>query len=570
MLARLLAPVVRAVNAAAEMPGGLRAMDVLYAGIREGNSDTYKGANVVEVEAESLFKVNARVVPRDSGGLATRAYLTNKGLERARAMPQAINNGVNAAPGLISAMYAPIHQLAATATDTFRRGQLPPVTGLEGTQTLGQMIADALKGAQVGVGSLMPTPLEPPPPYKAALSVLTGGLLAKLGEQLWGYLNDRQGAEQPGNWQGPTDDNVLANSVVEGQGNGSGSLVPVVVDPTPWLDPAPYGMPPDNASVSTWYKWVEPQSGNPWGWQYWYSWSANGQVFTGYMQAGILGNPATDFRTYEQGPLMEVYWTRTGSSDRLPEAEPLYPSPAPNPQVVPEPLPEPQKLPTQPAPLPLTVPALPGADPVAPPANPPATPGTTPSSPPAVRPQAPPVPSPLPVEPPAPDARPTDNGALVPLAPPAPAQTPTDAHIVNGQPIRSPGPQPTPEGIAQELGRVEKKLAQLLDPKWDEPDKPRDRLGWLRDNIGNIVDALLSIPGSGEYRLSSPCELDGNGNRIERVVQYDGNLQSLGVVSNKIDALAELLQVHKDLKQPICRQLPPVGQPVTVNFVQTD
>lgn len=570
MLARLLAPVVRVINAAAEMPGGLRAMDVLYAGIREGNSEVYKGANVVEVEAESLFKVNYRVVPRDSGGLATKPYLLNKGLERARALPQAINNGVNAAPGLIGAMYTPIHQLAATATDTFRRGQLPPVTGLEGTQTLGQMIADALKGAQVGVGSLMPNPLEPPPPYKAAASVLASGLLAKLGEQLWGYLNNRQGAESQGNWQGPAGQYVVANSVVTGQGDGSGLLVPVVANAEVWGSPYGVGSVPDNATVSTWYQWVPPAGINLWGWTYRYIWGEGNQQTQGFIAAGYLGNMATDGRTYEQGPLMEVYWSRQGSPDPLPEAEPVYPGPAPNPQVVPEPLPKPQRLPTQPAPLPLTVPALPGADPVAPPANPPATPSTTPANPPAVRPQAPPVPRPLPVETPTPDARPIDNGALIPLAPPAPTQTPTDAHIVNGQPIRSPGPQPTPEGIAQELGRVEKKLAQLLDPKQDAPGQPRDRLGWLRDNIGNIVDALLSIPGSGEYRLSSPCELDESGNRIERVVEYDGNLQSLGVVSNKIDALAELLQVHKDLKQPICRQLPPVGQPVTVNFVQTD
>lgn len=92
----------------------------------------------------------------------------------------------------------------------------------------------------------------------------------------------------------------------------------------------------------------------------------------------------------------------------------------------------------------------------------------------------------------------------------------------------------------------------------------------MHDNIGNIVDFFLSINGGGEYRISSPCELDENGERIERVVAYDGGLQSLSVISNKIDALAALLQEHKDLKQPICKQTPAVGQPVTVNFVQVD
>ena len=444
---------------------------------------------------------------------------------------------------------------------------IPPVVVLPAASA----VVPAVAGAAATAAALPVLPLVGAVVVGAAVAgAVALAVSAVVNGQKWGYLNDRQGAAQPGNWQGPVGQNVVANSVVVGQGDGSGYLQPVVSNPQYWSNPYGMVLPPDNASVSTWYQWVAPELGQGWGWSYRYSWEADGQQMSGYVTAGILGNPATDSRTFEQGPLMQVSWVRQGTPDPLPEAEPVYPQPAPNPQVVPEPLPEPQRLPAQPRPLPLVVPAVPNADPVAPPANPPGTPTTTPATRPATRPQAPPVPAPLPITTPKPATQPTENGALVPQAPPPPVKTPVDAHIVNGQPIKSPGPQPTPEGIAQELGRVEKKLAQLLDPKWDTPGQPRDRLGWLRDNIGNIVDALLSIPGGGEYRLSSPCELDESGNRIERVVEYDGNLQSLGVVSNKIDALAELLQVHKDLKQPICRQLPPVGQPVTVNFVQTD
>ena len=152
-----------------------------------------------------------------------------------------------------------------------------------------------------------------------------------------------------------------------------------------------------------------------------------------------------------------------------------------------------------------------------------------------------------------------------------PAKTPTTVHVVNGTQIPANGPQPTPQGIAQELGRIESKLARLIDPKSDRPGQPPDRLHWLQENIANIIDFFLSINGGGEYRISSPCVLDEEGNRIESVVEYSGALQSFGVISNKIDALAQLLQEHKDLKQPICRETPATGgQAVTVNFVQID
>lgn len=444
---------------------------------------------------------------------------------------------------------------------------IPPVVVLPAASA----VVPAVAGAAATAAALPVLPLVGAVVVGAAVAgaaALT--VSAVVNGQKWGYLNDRQGAEQPGNWQGPTDVLVVANSVVVGQGDGSGFLAPHVTNSQYWGGPHGSVLPPDNATVSTWYQYKPPAIGQGYGWTYWYSWEQNGTRRTSFVTAGYLGNPATDGRPQSQSPLMQVEWRKLGTSEPLPEAEPVYPSPAPNPQVLPAPLPEPQRLPAQPTPLPLVVPAVPNADPVAPPANPPGTPATTPATRPATQPKAPPVPGPLPVTTPKPNAQPTENGALTPQAPPPPVKTPVDAHIVNGQPIKSPGPQPTPVGIAQELGRVEKKLAQLLDPKWDAPGHPRDRLGWLRDNIGNIIDFFLSTNAGGEYRISSPCELDADGDRIERVVEYEGGLQSLGVINNKIDALAQLLQEHKELKQPICRQLPPVGQPVTVNFVQTD
>lgn len=403
----------------------------------------------------------------------------------------------------------------------------------------------------------------------AGISALLSAGIAGLA-QLWGYLNNRQGAEQPGNWQGPTGAYILANSVVEGQGNGSGSLVPEVTNPDRWPILGQVGSPPDNAVISTWYEYIPEGSATAWGWSYRYAWMQDGVLQQGYVTSGLFDQPATDFRKPDESPEMVVRWTRTGSTDPLPEAEPVYPGPAPNPQIEPEPLPAPQPAPAQPAPLPLVVPAVPGADPVAPPASPPATPSTTPANPPARRPQAPPVPTPLPVETPTPQAEPTENGALVPTPVPPPIVTPEDAHFVGGQPVRSPGPAPTPEGIAKEVGRIEEKLAMLLDPKKAGSSSNLDRLGELTKLVMDIVNILTGLTGAGAYTLSSPCVLDENDQRIVTTVNYGAGLTTLGLLNNKVDALATLLQAHKDLKQPICRQLPPVGQPVTVNFVQTD
>lgn len=230
---------------------------------------------------------------------------------------------------------------------------------------------------------------------------------------------------------------------------------------------------------------------------------------------------------------------------------------------------DPQPLPYLPY-LPKT---LPGVAPASPPAIPkvapdvvPTTPG--PTAPPATAPQVPLRTVPLPL----PGATPTKDGAIVPQAPATVAVTPPDAHfpVPGAPPVTGNGPRPTPEGIAQELGRLEQKLARLSDPGPEGPGDGSDRLQLISDLIGRLIEFATSMTSGGGYSLSSPCELDENGDRIVSTVEYSGATNSLGVLSNKIDALAGVLQVHKDLKQPNCKQAPAVGQPVTVNFVQVD
>lgn len=231
-------------------------------------------------------------------------------------------------------------------------------------------------------------------------------------------------------------------------------------------------------------------------------------------------------------------------------APPLVPQPSPQPQPIPEPLPDVQPL-APPAPVPV-VPAAP--------------PATQPLSPVPGKPLAPPLPSALP------GSQPTQDGAVTaPAAPPVPA-TPPDAHfpVPGAPPVTGNGPRPTPEGIAQELGRLEQKVARLSNPQTDKTGDATDRIGLALKLLGDVIEFFSSITAGGGYELSSPCEVDEAGQPIPVVVNFSGAPTALGVINNKIDAVAQLLQEHKNLKQPICRQTPAVGEPVTVQFVQVD
>ncbi len=225
----------------------------------------------------------------------------------------------------------------------------------------------------------------------------------------------------------------------------------------------------------------------------------------------------------------------------VPQVPPAIPLPVPDVQPTPAPVPEV---------LPDLVPTTPG---------PKAPPKVIPASPPRYAPRA------------IPGTTGTNNGALVPQAPATPTTTQADAHfpVPGAGPVTGNGPRPTPEGIAQELGRIEQKLARLSNPQTDALGDATDRLSLLLQLLRQLVEYFMSINAGGAYLLSSPCVVDANDERIEYEVEYSGAPQALGVISNKIDALAQLLQVHKDLKQPNCT-VKGTGQPVQVNFVQVE
>ena len=227
------------------------------------------------------------------------------------------------------------------------------------------------------------------------------------------------------------------------------------------------------------------------------------------------------------------------------EAQPVLPSVTPLPEL---------PLPTGPA-----VQPLPAADPVTQPL--PATPATAPG--PVTPPRT--VPG-LPVS--IPGAQQTDNGGMVPLPVVGPVATPVDVHYPwpNGPGVGPGGARPDIAAIAEEVGRIEQKLALMPRPGGD-PSNPID-WGDLAATLLKIWEAISASSAGGTYTLGSPCVVnEATGERVVTEVQYSGGLTWLDVLNNKVDALAELQQAAKDLKQPICRHKAE-GQPVTVTFTQ--
>ncbi len=404
----------------------------------------------------------------------------------------------------------------------------------------------------------VPEPLPPAPLLKPWELLLLGFFVAA---QIWGRLAGR-----------PKPVETSANLEFEGKINTSGNTSVTVYRgtyPTPSGSTSCSAMKSIDGSTVVWVtKSVGPGAtfelkpsadkssvcpGNPKRQELW----VGNSLWTSF-DAGTWGTPFWFPRIVAAGDSSGVAWQPTPS---IPEG--WEPDVVPDPQTA-----EPALAPPAPVPLPLRK-VNPGTPDLLPDTSPdvvPIAPG--PAAPPATQPLIPRRTVPLPI----PGATPTKDGAIVPQAPAPIAVTPGDAHfpVPGGAPVLGNGPQPKPETIAQELGRLEQKLARLSDPGPGGPGDGSDRLQLLSDLIGRLIEFATSMTSGGGYSLSSPCELDENGDRIVTTVEYPGDTNSLGVLSNKIDALAGVLQVHKDLKQPNCKQPAAVGQPVTVNFVQVD
>lgn len=226
---------------------------------------------------------------------------------------------------------------------------------------------------------------------------------------------------------------------------------------------------------------------------------------------------------------------------RQPDREVAPPSPDPQPQ------PEPQRLPDQ----------TPGPGRTTP--QPATTPTTTP---------APFIPVVVPQVTPNRTTQTNPDGSRQTAALPGAITTPAGNEKIGPVTVTTNAPQPTLAGIAGEVGRIEQKLAKMIRPPGD--GDLTDRLGLLGSVLKALYEEFFTGLPAGGYILSSSCEKDEQGDRIEYEVPILQTQNRFDAIYERLDALADLIQTHKDLKQPICRGTQPTGQPVTVNFTQIE
>lgn len=220
--------------------------------------------------------------------------------------------------------------------------------------------------------------------------------------------------------------------------------------------------------------------------------------------------------------------------------------------------------------LPLRVPQLPGG---AQPVRQPGEEGLS-TLPAALPPKTPPLVAapPLTVPKPVPGSSVVPAQGPLPTPRPNPEETPSDQHLTPVGPVGGSGQAPPPslDGIAKEVGRIEKKLVQMQAAQPDTSallDLLDELLGQIPGLIRDALQGLLDDRPGGSYSLTPPCgDRDENGETPAELVEWGPSPDPIADVAARVDALAALLQVHKNQRQPICRGGRAEGTPVTVRF----
>ena len=94
----------------------------------------------------------------------------------------------------------------------------------------------------------------------------------------------------------------------------------------------------------------------------------------------------------------------------------------------------------------------------------------------------------------------------------------------------------------------------------------RDR---LEAKIQRLVDEVFREFDGDSYELQPPCDFDSSGDPKEAdVATWQAGEGKFLQLARQIDALALLIQYHKDQRQPTCAKGGRQGEPVTVLFEQ--
>ena len=585
------------------LPGGLSFLEALGAGLAAGQDPSMQPSTVINIEPTSnLFKSNITVSPRLQGSLLSGQEVVQIGLNQARLMPQAAAGLVHRLPAAAYAMYEPIKNLGDAVSNPFRQGTLPRITGQEGLPTLGELIQDALAGARLPVG-MPPSPLGPNGSLGtiAALAAAGGIWEALKGglAQLWGTAAGpaRQGgpAVNPANYTHYR----FNGSVSSAFGNGGSKVYnwrQRASNPTMTLELPDCALPvgPCGSSI-TWgssmtlslseegylsgtvlQHFYRNENGSYGGSVGGISVNTGGLKPAGTQIATISGSwefsnngGSTIAATWDGSPTTETPWLDPPTQAALDfQAAQQLDGFVPLPLVLPEPAQVPEAEPiTQPEPETPAEPPRRIAPPVTVPSSPPwispSRPGSTPGSVPGYFPSQNPT---QPTQPTAPDGTvtPTRPGPVTQTQPGSIVPWPGAPSI----PAIGPAPRADLVGIAQEVGRIERKI-DLMNTPGSGPNG-FENLSELLGLLGQIWEFLTASTSGTTYTLDSPCEVDEEGVKLPPIeIDAPGAATTFQALLNRTDALAELIQAHKNLKQPGCKHKL-AGEIVTVNFQQIE
>jgi hypothetical protein len=131
------------------------------------------------------------------------------------------------------------------------------------------------------------------------------------------------------------------------------------------------------------------------------------------------------------------------------------------------------------------------------------------------------------------------------------------------------GVRPDLASIAEEVGRMERKMGIMLEGADQTPDWFEPLLGPLLNQLRDaLLDALVVDVPSTTYQFSAPCDYDANGNRLVLNKTIAAADFEPAIVA-RLDAIADAIKVLKWWKTPTCRVNPPQSN-VTVTAEEFD
>lgn len=138
------------------------------------------------------------------------------------------------------------------------------------------------------------------------------------------------------------------------------------------------------------------------------------------------------------------------------------------------------------------------------------------------------------------------NGAPAPQPAPAPAKaTDPTQHLTKAGPVTAPDVRPDLPGIAQEVGRIERKLANMMGPDGSD-------LGALLDLLKVIYDLLTNHVDGTQYTVTAACTTAGETEPRTATIDVPGGLTREEAAIARLDAIAALMAKAQILKQATC------------------